>query len=338
VAFSKSKIQNEAKRLFEGLEKFEYTFEDCLVLAETTLKINHLKKKKNAIILAHSYQTPDITHGVADHLGDSYGLSVIAKNSTADIIIFSSVQFMGETAKILNPDKTVLVPSRAGCSLADSITSADVRRLRKKYPNAGFVAYVNTTAEVKAEVDACCTSSNAHMIIEAMPQQEIIFLPDRLMGKNLQKMTSKNLILWDGVCVVHEEFSKKDVDQVRQEFPRAKILAHPECTSEVADASDFVGSTEQMLDQLNTSESEEFMLITECGLTDRARQEHPEKKVVGTCFLCPYMKELQLKNILKALQQPSPDQIIEIPKETLHRAQKSLENMFALQKKFIEKQ
>lgn len=337
VVFSEFEIREEAKRLCDGLKNFEYTFEDCEKMAETTLEIHRLKREKNAIILAHSYQTPDITIGVADHLGDSYGLSVIAKNSSADIIVFSSVQFMGETAKILNPTKTVLVPSRAGCSLADSITGEDVRQLRKKYPNAGFVAYVNTTAELKAEVDACCTSSNAHMIIEAMPQKEIVFLPDRLMGKNLQKKTSKKLILWDGVCVVHEEFSKKEVEEVRREFPNAKILAHPECTTEVADASDFVGSTEQMLDQLNVSESDEFMLITECGLTDRARQEYPEKKVVGTCFLCPYMKELQLKNILSALKNPSPNQRIEIPKNILLRAQKSLENMFVLQKEYEER-
>ncbi len=328
--YTDSEIQREAKRIHEKLEKFEYSFEDCEAFAPITLEINALKKGKNAIILAHSYQTPDITLTVADEVGDSYGLSRAAKKTSANIIVFSSVFFMGETAKIINPDKTVLVPSRAGCTLADSISREDVRKMREKYPDAGFVAYINTTAEVKAEVDVCCTSSNALKIIEAMSQKQIVFLPDKLMGQNLQKRTKKELILWDGVCIVHEEFSLKNVQDVRREFPEAEILAHPECEPGVLDSADFSGSTEQMLNRLRDSESKEFMMITECGLADRARQEYPKKRIVGTCFLCPYMKEMKLKDILKALKNPGKNQVVEIPEDIRIRAEKSIKRMFML--------
>lgn len=331
---TKKYIQKEAERLFLHLNKFEYDFSDCEKIAPITLEIEALKKEKNAIILAHSYQTPDIQFGVADKIGDSYGLAKEAQNTNADIILFSSVLFMGETAKILNPEKKVLVPGRAGCSLADSITAEDVRNIRKKYPDAGVVAYVNTSAEVKSEVDACCTSSNAHKIVDAMPQKNIIFLPDNLMGKNLQKRTKKNLILWDGVCIVHEKFNRHELKEVRTEYPKAKILVHPECDPEVVEKSDFVGSTEQMLKHLEKSDSKQFMMVTECGLSDRAQKEYPEKEIVGTCHVCPYMKELTLKNILKALKEPSPNQEIFVDEVVAKKARKSLDMMFELEKKW----
>jgi quinolinate synthase len=337
VSFSASEIQNESKRLHKHLGKFGYSPDDCIKIAPIVQEIHALKKEKNVLILAHSYQTPDITYGVADHIGDSYGLSVIAQKTSADIILFSSVLFMGETAKILNPEKTVLVPSRAGCSLSDSLSAHDVQEMRKKYPSAAFVAYINTTAAVKAEVDVCCTSSNAHKIVEALPQKQVVFLPDALMGKNLKKHTTKELVLWDGVCTVHEEFSKHDIDCVRSEFPTAKILAHPECEQEVIQHSDFVGSTEQMLRHLHTSSAKEFMMVTECGLSDRAKNEYPEKKIVGTCSLCPYMKELTLKNILRALKAPTKDQIITIETSLQNRAKKSLQMMFLLEKEYEKK-
>ena len=311
------------------LERFEFSADDCEKLAEKTLKIAHLKREKKAIILAHSYQTPDIL-AVADAVGDSYGLSKIAAETDAKIILFSSVFFMGETAKILNPEKMVVVPRRAGCSLADSISAEDVRVLRRKYPRAGFVAYVNTSAAVKAEVDACCTSANALKIVEKMPQNEIVFLPDRLMGKNLQKMTTKKIILGDGVCVVHEEFSKKELFEVRAEFPRADILAHPECDPAVVEKSDFVGSTEQMLDFVKKSPKREFMLVTECGLADRARTEFSDKKIVGTCHLCPFMKKMTIPHLLSALENPRPENIVELSPEIIRRAKKSLDEMFRL--------
>ena len=322
--------EKEAQRLFGLLEKFEYTLEDCERFAPTTLEINQLKKEKNAIILAHTYQTPDIQFGVADHLGDSYGLSKLAAEADAEIILFSSVYFMGETAKILNPQKTVLVPSRAGCSLADAITADDVQKLREEYPDAGFVAYVNTTAEVKAAVDVCCTSSNALHIVESMPQQQIVFLPDKLMGENLQKKTNKDLILWDGVCVVHEQFSQGQLDEVRREYPDADILVHPECDSGIVQGADFVGSTEQILEEVRSSSKNQFMVVSECGLSDRIRQEVPQKNVVGACHLCPYMKQLTLNNILQALRDPQPHQIVEIDTDMIEAAAKSLQRMFEM--------
>lgn len=336
--FTPTEIRQEAERLSIHLEKFDYTLEDCELIAPTTLEINTLKKEKNAIILAHSYQTPDILYGVADEVGDSYGLSVAAQKTDAEIILFSSVYFMGETAKILNPNKTVLVPGYAGCSLADSITAEDVRNLRKKYPNAGVVAYVNTTAEVKAEVDACCTSGNVVKIVSAMPQEQIIFLPDNLMGKNLQKLTDKEVILWDGVCIVHEEFSQKEINEVRRDFPQAEILAHPECDPKVIEKADFIGSTEQMIKHLDASNAPEYMMITECGLSDRARKEKPNKKIVGTCYLCPYMKELRLKNILSALKNPTQQQEVTLEKEVQEKAKKSLETMFYWEKEWEKNQ
>lgn len=334
--FDKKALEDETSRLEQKLQAFEFTRDDCAALAPITLEINRLKREKNAVILAHSYQTPDIVYGVADHVGDSYGLSVTAKQTAADIIIFSSVLFMGETAKILNPDKTVLVPTRAGCSLADSITGEDVRILRGRYPHAGFVAYVNTTADVKAEVDACCTSSNALKVIEALDQAEVVFLPDILMGKNLQKETKKQLILWNGTCVVHERFNVGEIAEVRKEHPGAQILVHPECEEDVVKNADFVGSTEQMLRFMKKSGGDEFMMITECGLSDRAREEISEKKIVGTCHLCPYMKELRLRDILVALKNPRADQLVELDPEIITKAKRSLDRMFELEKKYDE--
>lgn len=329
IIFTSSEISAEQKRLFSALERFDFSEDDCERMAHTTLEIARLKKEKKAILLAHSYQTPDIL-AIADEVGDSYGLAKKAAKTDAEIIVFASVLFMGETAKILNPDKTVLVPARAGCSLADSITAADVRTLRKQYPGAGFVAYVNTSAAVKAEVDVCCTSSNALRIVEKMPQQQIVFLPDKLMGTNLQAKTSKELIFWNGVCTVHEEFSDREIAEVRAEFPQAQILTHPECMPSVVQKSDFVGSTEQMMDFVNNSKNEEFMLVTECGLADRARSTFPQKKIVGTCHLCPYMKQITLKNILSALKNPKSEQIVEIDSEVIKKAKKSLDTMFQL--------
>ncbi len=337
MSFREKQLQAETERLLNALHEFEYSKQDCEQLAEITLAINRLKKEKNAIVLAHSYQTPDIKFTVADFVGDSYGLSLEAKKANADIIVFSSVLFMGETAKILNPNTQVLVPARAGCSLADSITAEDVQQLRKKYPHAGFVAYINTTAEVKAEVDAVCTSGNAERIVEAMEQEQIVFLPDRLMGENLKKRTSKELILWDGVCIVHEEITRNEVKEIKAEYPNAEIIAHPECDPNVIAESDYVGSTEQMLDRAEKSENDELVMLTECGLAERVRKEYPKKKIVGTCHICPYMKQLTLRKILDALQDPKPSQIVDLPKEVIVKAQASVNNMFKLEEVYRQK-
>jgi len=325
--FSNYQIKIETSRLFDRLKLANWSESDCEIIAPLTLEINKLKKEKNAVILAHSYQTPDIMYGVADFLGDSYSLSLKAKETTANIIIFSSVHFMAETAKILNPNKTVLVPAIAGCSLAESITTKDIQKLKEDHPNAGVVCYINTTAEVKAEVDAICTSSNALKIIESLPQNEIIFIPDKLMAMNLQPLTNKKIIPWNGTCIVHEEFSPKTIKEIRKKYPNAKILAHSECSPSVIKEVDLMGSTKQMMDYVDTSDSKEFMLVTECGLTDRIKTEHPKKTIVGSCALCPYMKKIMLKDILECLRSPRPDQIIEIPEETMIKAKKSIDKM-----------
>lgn len=325
-----TEIAAETERLYQKLEKVGWSKADCELIAPLTVEINALKKEKNAVILAHSYQTPDIMYGVADFLGDSYGLSIAARGTKADSIVFCSVYFMAETAKILNPEKTVLVPAVAGCSLAESITPEDVRKLRAKHPGAAVVCYVNTGAAVKAECDVCCTSSNALKIVDAMPQDEVIFLPDEFMARNLQPLTKKKLIGWHGRCVVHENFSPETVDEVRKNFPGVKILAHTECGPEVIGKTDMAGGTQDMINYIKASTAGQYMLVTECGLTDRVRAELPGKKIVGTCALCPYMKKIMLKDILTALQSPTPAQTVTLPEDILRRAKKSLDRMIEI--------
>lgn len=329
---SSKQINQETERLFRKLERVGWSKNDCTLIAPLTLEINQLKRKKDAIILAHSYQSPDIMYGVADFLGDSYALSMKARETKASTIVFSSVHFMAETTKILNPQKTVLVPTVAGCSLAESITADDVRGLKKAHPKAGVVCYINTTAEVKAECDAVCTSSNALKIIEGMPQKEVVFLPDEFMAKNLQPLTKKKLIGWKGRCTVHEEFSPETIKEIRKQYPNAKILAHSECSPAVIHEVDMMGSTRQMLDYVDTSKNEEFMLVTECGLSDRVRVEKPDKEIVGSCAICPYMKKMMLKDILECLKSPRPEQIINLPKKIIKKAKKSLDLMIKLSK------
>lgn len=330
MTFTDSQIQQETDRLFEKLKKVNWSRDDCQLIAPMTLEINQLKKEKNAIILAHSYQTPDIMYGVADFLGDSYALSLKAQKTKADVIVFSSVHFMAETAKILNPTKTVLVPAVAGCSLAEGITVEDVRQLRKDHPKAGVVCYINTSAEVKAEVDVICTSSNALKIIEAMPQEEIIFIPDEFMFKNLQPLTKKKLIGWKARCIVHEEFTPEKIKAIRKEYPKAKILAHSECNPQVINEVDMMGSTSQMMDYVDTTDAEEYMLVTECGLSDRVRTENATKKIIGSCAMCPYMKKIMLKDILQCLKNPREDQVVELEPEVMKGAKRSLEKMIEL--------
>jgi quinolinate synthase len=325
-------LNKEIERLYGKLHHLGWSRSDCELIAPDTLEINELKKEQNAIILAHSYQTPDIMYGVGDYIGDSYGLSVRATEHPAQKIIFCSVYFMGETAKLLNPGKEVLVPRVAGCSLADSISGEQVRTLRKEHPDAGIVCYVNTYAGVKAESDACCTSANAVEVVEAMPQEEILFIPDRLMGLNLAKITSKTILTWDGTCVVHEGFSVDTVRDIRRRFPGVKILAHPECTPGLVSEVDFAGGTSGMLNYVKNSPAKTFMLVTECGLTDRFKAEFRDKEIVGTCILCPYMKEIRLDDVLKALKEPAPEQYIEIPADIAIRAKRSLDRMFELER------
>lgn len=330
MAFTTNQIQSEAKRLHSKLSKVGWSKADCELYAPMTLEINQLKKARDVVILAHSYMTPDIMYGVADFIGDSYGLSKIAAGTPAKTILFCSVHFMAETAKILNPEKEVLVPDIAGCSLAESITPEDVRSLRKKHPKAGVVCYVNTSAAVKAECDACCTSSNALKIVEALPQQEIIFLPDEFMAKNLQPLTQKKIIGWNGRCIVHETFSPETINEIRSNHPGVKILAHTECSPDVIEKVDMAGGTEAMIQYVKQSDAEQFMLVTECGLIDRMKTEMPKKEMVGSCALCPYMKKIMLKDVLQALKSPRPDQIIDLPNDILKKAKRSLNRMMKI--------
>ena len=329
--FTEQELKNETARLFEKLQRVGWSEPDCTLIAPLTLEINQLKKEKNAIILAHSYQTPDIQYGIADMLGDSYGLSMEASKTDADIIVFCSVEFMAETAKILNPNKTVLIPKKAGCSLAEAIRPEDVRKLREDHPEAEVVCYVNTTAAVKAECDACCTSSNAAKVIENMGSEEVIYVPDSLMAQNLK--TSKTIIPWKGRCIVHEEFTLERVKAIKNEHPEAEVLAHPECLPEVVKVADFVGSTEQMYDYIKNSDKKKFLLITECNLASRIKVELKDKEIIGTCAMCPYMKQINLKDVLGCLKSPTPDQVIELPENILKKAKRSIDRMVEIVEK-----
>ncbi|HLG25590.1 MAG TPA: quinolinate synthase NadA [Candidatus Gracilibacteria bacterium] len=324
-------IEHEAQRLYEKLANVGFNEGYCKMIAPLTLEINELKRRKNAVILAHSYQTADILYGVADVVGDSYQLSKKAQESDADLIVFCGVRFMAETAKVLNPSKTVILPAaEAGCSLADSITAKDVRALKDRHPGVPVVVYVNTSAEVKAEADACCTSANAVKVIEGFPGDEIIFLPDKLMAANLQKVVSKKLITWHGTCIVHEDFQPGTIARFRALYPGVKVLAHSECSPLVVEKSDMVGGTGDMIRYVQETQAPAYMLVTECGLSDRMRAELPEKEFLGMCGLCPYMKMNTLPLVLKALKNPSSHDIIEVDEAIRVGAEKSLLRMFEL--------
>ena len=260
-------VERETAPLYEKVKRVippvEWPFHAPYVKA-----INDLKRQRNAVILAHNYQTPDIYNCVADVVGDSLQLAKLAAQSKADIIVQGGVHFMAETSKLLNPDKTVLIPDlKAGCSLASSITGADVRLLRQRYPGVPVVAYVNTSAEVKAEVDICCTSSNALKIVESMGSDRVIFLPDKYLAKNVQAQTKVKIIAWHGACEVHERFTAQDLLQYRADDPSITIIAHPECTPEVVGVSDFAGSTAAMIDYVKTRRPKRVLMVTECSMS-----------------------------------------------------------------------
>ena len=331
MEFSREQLENEAVRLHAKLSPLGWSMDACRVSAPLTLQINRLKKEKNAIILAHSYQTPDIIYGVADFTGDSYGLSGQAKKTSAKLIVFSGVRFMAETAKLLNPEKRVFLPAlEAGCSLADGITAADVRRLKAENPLCPVVCYVNTSAEVKAESDVCCTSANAAKIVRALPQKKVIFVPDDFMAKNVARETGKELVGWSARCVVHQDFDQRKIDAVRRQFPGIKVLAHSECPPAVAQAADLVGGTADMERYVASSGAPSFMLVTECGLSDRLRSESPGRQFVGMCSLCPFMKKNSLLSILRMLKDEPKENEIEIPEKVAGKARAALEKMFAL--------
>ena len=268
--------------------------------------INDLKAQTNAVILAHNYMTPEIFHGVGDFVGDSLGLAREAARSDAKIIVQAGVHFMAETSKVLAPDKTVLIPDRdAGCSLASSITAADVRLIKQRYPGLPVVTYVNTTAEVKAETDICCTSANAVQVVEHAARlwgvDRVILLPDEFLARNVARQTAVGIIAWQGRCEVHERFTAADILELKAAYPNAEVLAHPECPAEVLEVSDFAGSTAAMSDYIMQRKPRQVVLITECSMADNVACDAPDTEFVRPCNLCPYMKMISLQNIYESL-------------------------------------
>ena len=266
-------------------------------------KINKLKKEKDAVILAHNYQTPEIYHGVADISADSLALALEAAKTEAKIIILCGVHFMAETAKLMNPNKKVLIPDlQAGCSLASSITGADVRMLKEKYPSVPVVSYVNTSAEVKAETDICCTSANAVKVGESLGVDKVIFIPDHYLASYVQKNTKVKIISWQGTCIVHEKFTAREVEDIRKDNPDIKIIAHPECPPDVISASDFAGSTSSMVNYVKENQPKKVLLVTECTMSDNVQVENPNVQFIKPCNLCPHMNKITLGKIYDCLK------------------------------------
>jgi quinolinate synthase len=291
--------------------------------------ILELKKKHNAVILAHNYQTPEIFHGVADIVGDSLLLAREATKVDADVIVLAGVHFMAETAKLLNPKKTVLVPDlAAGCSLADSITAQDVRLMRQRYPGVPIVTYVNTSAAVKAESDICCTSGNALKVVESFGAERVIMLPDEYLAQNIAAQTSVKIIAWKGHCEVHELFTPDDVRQLRENHPGVTILAHPECPPEVVAEADFSGSTAAMSDFVGSKRPPRVVLLTECSMSDNVAVAHPDIEFIRPCNLCPHMKRITLKNIRHALE--TGQHAVTLDPAIAAPARRAVERMLAL--------
>jgi quinolinate synthase len=264
--------------------------------------INDLKREKNAVILAHNYQTPEIFHGVADVVGDSLQLAIEAAKAEGDVIVQCGVHFMAETSKLLNPEKTVLIPDMgAGCSLADSITAKDVRALREAYPGVPIVTYVNTSAAVKAESDVCCTSSNAVKIVNGMGTDRVLCIPDEYLAQNIAREAGVEVIAWKGRCEVHEQFTAEELQQYRTDDPGLRIIAHPECKPDVLDEADFSGSTSAMIKWVTDNQPDRVMMVTECSMSDNVAVENPNVNFVRPCNLCPHMKQITLPKILEAL-------------------------------------
>ena len=276
-------------------------------LAPYIYEINKLKREKNAVILAHNYMTPDIFHGVADIVGDSLALAREAAKTDADIIVQCGVHFMAETSKALCMDKKVLIPdTRAGCSLSESITAADVRLLKEKYPGVPIITYVNTSAAVKAESDICCTSGNAVKIVNAMESDTVMMIPDQYLAQYVQGHTDKKVLTWQGSCMVHERFTPEDIKQYREKYKGVTVLAHPECPPEVLAEADYTGSTQQMIDFVENEKPSRVVLITECSMSDNIAAAHPEMELVRPCQMCPHMKRITLPKILACLRDEMP--------------------------------
>ena len=292
-------------------------------------EINKLKKEKNAVILAHNYQTPEIYHGVSDFAADSLALAVEASKTSADIIVMAGVHFMAETAKLMSPNKKVLLPDMgAGCSLSSSITGEDVRNLKKQHPGVPVVSYVNTSAEVKAETDVCCTSANAVKIVKSLGVKKVIFLPDNYLAQYVASQTDVEIISWKGICMVHDQFNDQEIHEIRKNNPEIKIIAHPECPPDVIRASDFAGSTSGMIKYVKDNQPKKVMMVTECSMSDNIQVENPNVEFIRPCNLCPHMKKITLPKILDCLKNETGEIVMD--QETIIKAKTSVEKMAAI--------
>src|SRR5688572_24044817 len=321
------------------------------IKAELAAEINRLKIEKNAVILGHNYMEPALFHSIPDYVGDSLDLARRAAKTDKDIIVVCGVRFMAETAKILNPSKTVLLPSeKAGCSLAASITASDVRELKRRFPGVPVVTYVNTYADVKAESDICCTSGNAAAVVESLKTDTVIFIPDEYLARNVAKETGKHIIFpmshpaglrtvdasldyamigWHGKCEVHDQFTVEDIERVRQQFPDVVILAHPECPPDVVEASDFSGSTSAMIKYVENTQAPRYLLLTECSMGDNVAAENPDKEMLRLCSVrCPHMNQITLEDTLNALRYNR--YVIDVPEEIRVRAKRAVDRMLAI--------
>ena len=316
---------NGSSEIYKKISKF-VPENEWKIHAPLIEKINKLKKEKNAIILAHNYQTPEIFHGVADIAADSLALAVEAAKTSADKIIMCGVHFMAETAKLMNPTKKVFLPDmQAGCSLASSITGKDVRLLKQKYPGVPVVSYVNTSADVKAETDVCCTSANAVKVVESLNVDKVIFLPDQYLADYVAKNTKVKIISWKGTCIVHEQFTSKEIEDIKNQNPGIKVIAHPECPPDVIAASDFAGSTSGMIKYVKDNQPKKVMLVTECSMSDNVEADNPNVSFIKPCNLCPYMKKIDLEKILDCLENDTNEILLD--DKTIEAARKSVIRM-----------
>ena len=322
---SQEQLNASSAEIYKKISKYVPEIE-WKIHAPLIEEINKLKKEKNAVILAHNYQTPEIYHGVADIAADSLALAVEAAKTSADIIVLCGVHFMAETAKLMSPEKKVLIPDMsAGCSLAASLTGEDVILLKKKYPGVPVVSYVNTSADVKAETDVCCTSANAVKVVESLKTDQVIFLPDQHLANYVAKQTKVKIISWKGSCIVHEQFSPKEIQDIRNANPGIKVIGHPECPSEVLDACDFAGSTGGMINYVKKNQPKKVMLVTECSMSDNVQADNPNVEFIKPCNLCPYMKKITLQKILNCLKNETNEIFIE--QKIAKAARKSVQRM-----------
>tara|TARA_B100000214_G_C23908210_1_gene599927 strand:+ start:178 stop:1167 length:990 start_codon:yes stop_codon:yes gene_type:complete len=322
-------INSEIKKATDSIyQKVSKTIPEIewSVHAPYIYRINKLKKEKNAVILAHNYQTPEIYHGISDFSADSLALAIEAANTKADIIIMCGVHFMAETAKLMSPTKKVLLPDmKAGCSLASSITGEDVRNLKKQNPGVPVVSYVNTSADVKAETDICCTSANAVKIVNSLGVKKVIFLPDDYLAKYVASQTDVEIISWKGTCEVHEKFNDEEINEIKKNNPGIKVIAHPECPPDVLKASDFTGSTSGMIKYVKDNQPKKVMMVTECSMSDNVQIDNPKVEFIRPCNLCPHMKRITLPKILECLENETNE--ILMSSETIEKARKSVEKM-----------